>query len=153
MDNIGAVTKVATWAATECEKQRSGELSVGWMVAGWEYAYRHMVEPLTIAHILEVARLVEPRVNFGRGFREFNVIVGLSVPPDWHEVNRLMEDLVRLSSALEPDLWYKSYEEIHPLGDGNGRTGNIFWNWLSETLQPRDLDFPPDYWGARAINI
>lgn len=163
MTNAMAVARVATWASIECLKQRSGERSVGCMVAGWAYAYEHQDEWPTVEHMLRLANLVEPRHNSGRNFRSVDVMVGTDFKPPWQEVDRLMENLAAEAKLIEPfskedderhvDAWYREYEEVHPLRDGNGRTGTILWNWLRGSLHPDKLDFPPDYWGYGRLEM
>jgi len=62
-------------------------------------------------------------------------------------MDRWLENL----SAMEPLEAYKEFEYIHPFADGNGRTGKIILNWLSDTL--RTPFFPPaDLFGYPITN-
>lgn len=139
---------VISWAADECERQRSGERSVAWMVNGWYFA---TTPRFTISreNLLLLAGLVEPRENGGKSFRRVNVTVGGSVPMAHTLVDRAMENLIAAVGDLDPDAWYREYEEIHPLADGNGRTGSILWNWLRGTLDNPEV--PPDFWTPRPV--
>lgn len=138
---------VVKWAAQECAWQMSGELSVGWMVEAWQYAVRHQDEPITLDHVLALGRLVEPVVN-RRGLRTVGVRVGLSIKPRPEEIPEMLDRLIGnqppLGDMVLVGEWFRAFEEIHPFRDGNGRSGNIIWNWLRETLNKPE--FPPNYW-------
>ena len=155
------VVEIGTWAAEECARQHSGEQSCGWMLAGWLHAYEHAAELPTETDILRVAHLVEPRFNDGTSYRRpgitpsgkrisGNVRVGANVKCRWEEVpgrmTRLVAFLYDPKADVDPDEWYRHFEEAHPLADGNGRTGNILWNWLRGTLAHPEV--PPDFWSG-----
>lgn len=136
---------IAHWAATECQQQRSGELSVAWMLDGWLYAHRRRRKPIALNDILVLGRIVEPRHNRD-GLRTVGVRVGTDIKMHSDLVPAALNQLILAQDQLSADAdeWYRQYEEIHPFRDGNGRTGNILWNWLRGTLpQPQA---PPDFW-------
>lgn len=121
---------------------------MAWMLDGWLYAHRYLAKPIRCKDVLTLGRIVEPRQNL-HGLRTVGVRVGLSVKMD----SRLVPDALDRLLANQPPIgealsvcneWYRQYEEIHPFRDGNGRTGNILWNWLCGTL-PTPLA-PPDLW-------
>lgn len=155
--------RLATWASIECEKQRSGERSVAYMIAGWNYASmmgqhapaEEMIRSLP-THIMRLGTIVEPRSNGSSWWRKKNVYISNNPTanlPDWVQVPRLMEQLCEAWLRLEADEWYKEFEEIHPFVDGNGRVGNILWNLKNHTLDPEKLAFPPNYWGGRQTKM
>lgn len=138
--------EVVAWAAQECEWQRSGEMSVLYMVDGW--AFMCGVDVLTVPVVQELGHLVEPRTNNRGAWRIVNVRVGLDVKLDARLVPSAMERLLDVAhdvdSLGDADEWFRQYEEIHPFRDGNGRTGNILWNWLRGTLDKPEM--PPNLW-------
>jgi hypothetical protein len=135
---------VARWAAEECTRQRSGEMSVAWLLKGWLYAHRNRNHAPTMRDILALGRIVEPRHNLG-GLRKVGVRVGADVKMNWEAVPAAIKQLVNDGwGELDADEWYRRYEEIHPFRDGNGRTGTCLWNWHRETLGKPQV--PPDFW-------
>jgi len=71
-------------------------------------------------------------------FRDYLVRVGDHVAPDWQDVKRLMNELIKFYSLnkarmhpveLAARIHYR-FEKIHPFGDGNGRVGRLIMNSL-----------------------
>jgi len=69
-------------------------------------------------------------------FRDYLVRVGSYLAPDWQDVQKFMNSLVKFinSSKYNPvelaaRAHYK-FEKIHPFGDGNGRIGRLLMNYI-----------------------
>ncbi len=145
--NWNVSREVVGWAVQECEWQQSGEKSVLWMLDGLDWMYARP-GPLTVEIVQKLGGIVEPRKNNGHSWRNCGVRVGMSIKPPQHEVPDLMERLISnvglVDQGEDADEWFRQYEEIHPFRDGNGRTGNILWNWLRGTLDKPEM--PPNFW-------
>ena len=69
-------------------------------------------------------------------FRNYLVRVGPYLAPNWHDVEKLMQQMVTYvnASQLNPvELAARAhymFEKIHPFGDGNGRIGRLLLNHI-----------------------
>jgi hypothetical protein len=136
-----------------------------WMLEAWHYAMS--LSEITIDDIKKIAHLVEPKVNDGVRFRQYNVQIGSYLPPKWEEVPTVVGNLWRTIGLVKPkqgqtdfykaqgyghsdhptaDDFYLEYEGIHPWGDGNGRSGKVLHNFLLGTLD--DPILVDDYFGG-----
>lgn len=158
MKDSVAIRNVVMWAALECDRQRSNELSVARMVFAWEYAYSrfknsddHERWP-TEYDVRWLGYLIEPTLN-ADGFRTVRIWVGRNEKLDPILVPEAMHGLMQSYGNFTPDEAFLQFEDIHPFRDGNGRTGNVLWNWIRGSLSPTKLEFPPDYWGIDTRGI
>lgn len=128
------------FCARECKRQRSGELSVPRMVDAWCYL---RVQPrLTLITVLTVGYLIDPR---NTSIRTGPVSAGGEPKMKPSDVPLQLEKLVTEQEDYTPGEFFKRYEDLHPHSDGNGRAGNLIWNYLMGTMD--NPEYPPDFWG------
>ncbi len=69
-------------------------------------------------------------------YREYLVRVEKYVAPDWQDVKKMMNELIKFinnSKINKVELAARAhyrFEKIHPFGDGNGRVGRILMNYI-----------------------
>ncbi len=136
---------IVSFCAIECKMQQSGEESVWWMAEAWAWATEqsHLGRRPTPGRIRTLGGLVEPRKN-AVGFRRVGVRVGRDIKPEWQTVPRQIDQLCRAKDRLTAAEWFREYEEVHPFLDGNGRTGQILFNWLAGSLG--EPTWAPNFW-------
>lgn len=137
------------YCAEECRRQRSGELSVSWMLQAWTLGLDHS-GPITERLVLALGAAIEPVKN-ANGYRRVGVRVGWDVKMRPEEVPDAMARLVEHAPVIPCNAgtagdWYRQYEEVHPFVDGNGRTGKVLYNLLMGTLLTPEI--PPDFFGG-----
>ncbi len=79
----------------------------------------------------------ETKGDIAGKFRTYLVRVGSYLSPDWQDIKKLMQDLIRFiyqNKKMNPvelagRVHYK-FEKIHPFGDGNGRIGRLLVNYI-----------------------
>jgi len=83
----------------------------------------------------------ETKPDIAGRFRNYLVRVGIYIAPDWQDLEKLMEQLIKFvnesklnGSKLNPvELAARAhyrFEKIHPFGDGNGRIGRLVMNYI-----------------------
>lgn len=72
-----------------------------------------------------------------------NVQVGTHIaPPGGPDIiARLSFILTRANDKLRPHEIHKDYETLHPLMDGNGRSGRVLWLWMMGGIDKVPLGF------------
>jgi len=78
----------------------------------------------------------ETKQDISGKYRDYLVRVGNYVAPDWQDVKKLMNQLVKFINQsklnvveLSAKAHYR-FESIHPFGDGNGRIGRLLMNHI-----------------------
>lgn len=134
------------YAAQECDRQRSGEMSVAWMLTGLRYARAIRIwDNLEEDTIRTLALAIEPEKNMF-GFRRANVIVGGNLITHKGIAEGIAQLCEGVWTTADADEFYRHYQMIHPFIDGNGRTGSILWNAIRGTLDCPIA--PPDMFGV-----
>lgn len=145
------VDHIVQFCAKECERQKTTPLAVANMFAAYTYAldvYDAVEWPaipeLTERHILHIAKLVEPVVNH-HGYRTTPVrFANFNFAMNAASVPRAMSLLVE-HGMNDSGSFVKEFLDIHPFGDGNGRTAAILFNMVVGDLHyPQPL---PDFYG------
>ncbi|MEK6934752.1 MAG: Fic family protein [Nanoarchaeota archaeon] len=78
----------------------------------------------------------ETKSDIAGKYRDYLVRIGAYVAPDWQDVKKLMNQLIKFidKSKINPvELAARAhyrFEKIHPLGDGNGRIGRLIINHI-----------------------
>ena len=78
----------------------------------------------------------ETKKDIAGKFRHYNVRVGNYYAPDFSEVNKMLNDLIKFikNSCHHPVEFagrvHYIFEKIHPFGDGNGRIGRLLINYI-----------------------
>lgn len=145
------IIKIATACATECVRQHVGLDRVSTLIEGYEKALegRKTNRYPDLATIMELAGIIEPDsrgvyrttpVTFatGRG--------GASADTIARQMSMLFDSFTEDTDANQ---FAFNYVDIHPLTDGNGRTGFVLYNWVNDTL---DDPKPLPYWNWQALN-
>jgi len=138
-------------------KTEDGKRRIRYMTKAWEYAIERSARSFRpdLDDLLHIAYLIEPGEN-SRGYRRIPIAVGGETKADWRDIPRMVSSLWSVIMDVEPtigrstpsepltaDDFYVEFENIHPFGDGNGRTGKILHNWILGTL--RDPVLVRDY--------
>ncbi len=128
-----AELRVIKFCAEEVELQGDTPLHVYYMARTWEIALQ--CRQLTPEHVMEFGYLVKPSMGFG--WRKNSVTINyMETGSPWKEIPRLINELFSITTLARLTPWevFNEFERIHPLRDGNGRTGQIIYNWLRASM-------------------
>lgn len=106
-------------------------------------AWRHIVslDRITPADIVDVHLILMAKLDpeVAGKFRSYPVRIGWQIKPfkgmEYFEarLKSMCDRMNDTTSKVDPEEQVKKehveYEDIHPFGDGNGRSGRIFYNW------------------------
>jgi len=137
--------------AVRRQDEVDAEIRVLWMVNAYNFVAENWgdVRALTEEDILTLLALVEPEDN-ARGYRkgqtgkrEGPFIVEIGAPPE--DIPRRIRLILEHQDAMNPAEFYAEFEGIHPARNGNGRTGQIIFNFLNGTLVCPEFPPEPDF--------
>lgn len=135
--------RIVAYCAEEVRRQQDTPWHVFRMYRAWMTAQslHYMNKKLNHAVIRQLGAEIDELAE--EGYREYPIWVGGERKLD-HSIHADMSKLLTMQGSLTPDDFYFRFEDIHPFGDGNGRTGKIIYNWLNGTLD--DPVWPHNFW-------
>ena len=97
-------------------------------------------ESVTLGALEAAVSIFEPGAKLRRKVG-MDVRVGKHVAPaGGPEIRTRLENLLTHMHKHAPYAVHRSYEELHPFTDGNGRSGRLLWLWM---MVKRDGQMPP----------
>lgn len=139
--------EIRAYCAEEVRRQGRGIVQTGFMLAAWDDALARWIGgyDLTLDIISRWGKIIEPEANGNEGlWRGVNIWIGNTPGPRVDDLTRLLDRWMWNLPDMTPEEAYKTFEEIHPFADGNGRTGKIILNWLNHSLL--HPIWPPNFW-------
>ena len=103
----------------------------------WFYLNSISTKPVNHVILQAHGTLMKGQHQFNPGkWREYNVRVGLSVPPHYDLVPNMMKEFDEFNRSNKYDNIFKAvyghlwFERVHPFADGNGRIGRAIASYL-----------------------
>lgn len=128
---------ITKFCSEEVQRQRDDPVHVAGLIEAWFWMldYENISE-ITPEMILKLGALAKPDINWD-GFRTYPIRIGYNSKNNQYEIPYQVASLCDAISEgrIEAEDAYYEYEEIHPFGDGNGRTGKILYNWMNSSLR------------------
>lgn len=98
-----------------------------------------LARPVSIKSLTHFISAVQPDARL-RDLEGLNVQVGNYLPPiGGKHIVDILEQI--LSTAVDPFLTHKAYENLHPFTDGNGRSGRAVWLHMMGGIEGAPLGF------------
>ncbi len=78
----------------------------------------------------------ETKKDIAGKYRNYSVMVGPYLAPDWQDVRKFMNGLIgfinktKMNPVELSGRTHYRFEKIHPFGDGNGRIGRLIMNYI-----------------------
>ncbi len=78
----------------------------------------------------------ETKPDIAGKYRDYLVRIANHLAPDWQDVNKLMNKLIKYANTKKINpvelsaIVHYGFEKIHPFGDGNGRIGRLIMNYI-----------------------
>jgi hypothetical protein len=139
--NMQLDLNVVQWAAKECDRQKSGELSVPHMCEAWLYLATRPSMFFDSALIKILGSIVDPFAN-AKGYRTLPMHFTSGQIVSAANIPRQIDNLCEFSNVMTPLEWYMAFERVRPFLTGNDRVGSLMYNFLAHTLN--EPIAPPD---------
>lgn len=135
------------------ERQNAPATRVMDMYEAWVYLMTSVYQrnrELTVEDIKILGWYVEPTVNHDHenmpSFRTYPVVfTNGSQGAHYRDIERLLTQLIIIANTdrISPSEVYREFERIHVFADGNGRVGELIYNFYRGTLD--HPEHPPEY--------
>jgi hypothetical protein len=153
-NNFNIPLNVVEWCGKEVFRQQESALHVHFMAKAWAYAVECSLAGISSISEGDIRHLngVIVGSSYDSSYRTTPVTIKrklVGVPP--RTISHAVENLVRYQDNITSDVFVKEFLDIHPFGDGNGRTAAVMYNWKRKTLEyPLEL---PDFYSRYTLTI
>lgn len=117
---------VRHWALRETLRQQAALSSAPRLERAYRLAAANPSKLRSVSGLVEVHQIFEPE---HAGLRRVPAVFHQGPPAvDHREVPGALDRLLRFYDEADDDEWVKSFLDIHPFADGNGRMASIIYN-------------------------